>query len=238
MYTIDMTENGTIPVAPAPAQDVNFAPAVPQVTTPEPQPVQTVQTPLVQPTQLPVTTFEPQASTQVPPQFAVPPDQRPQPEQIVFEWIAPNRPFKKKNRQYYVTIAMILFLISMIFFFAGQFILIAVAIAAGFLLYVMSAIPPEMVKNQITTYGIRTDGQLYYWEEMGRFWYAVRQKQDVLHIEVNRFPNHLTLLPGDIPREQLTEILSNVLLQEQPLPTSFDKAAAWFQQKIQLDPEA
>lgn len=235
MYTIDMTENGTIPVVPAPAQGVNFASETPQVAVPTVQSPQQTPTPtMVQAAQQAPT----QEMPQVPPQFAVPPDMRPQPEQIVFEWTAPNRPFKKKNRQYYVTIAMILFLISMILFFAGQFILIAVAIAAGFLLYVMSAIPPEMVLNQITTYGIRTDGQLYSWEELGRFWFTVRQKQDVLHVEVSRFPNHLTLLPAEVPREQLVEILSNVLLQEQPLPTTFDRAAAWVQQKIQLDPEA
>jgi len=173
-----------------------------------------------------------------PTQFALPVDLRPQPEQIVSEWTAPNRPFKKKNRKYYVTIGMILFLISLILFFAGQFILIAVGVAAGFLMYVLSAIPPEPVLNQITTYGIRTDGQLYSWEEMGRFWFTVKQQQDVLHVEVNRFPHHLTVMPGEKTVAELSEILSNVLLQERPLPTSFDKAAAWVQEKIQLDPEA
>lgn len=170
--------------------------------------------------------------------LSIPNELRPQPEQLLLEWTAPNRPFKKQNRQYYTTIVLILFLISLILFFAGQFILIAVGVSAAFLMYVMSAIPPEQVHNQITTYGIRTAEQLYYWEELGRFWYKEKYQQTVLHIEVARFPNHLTFLLGDHPESDFTEILSQLLLQEEPRPTNFDKAAAWLQEKIQLDPEA
>ncbi len=215
------------PVLPLPPQEPAVIPAAPVIETPQV---------VAPPAAAPVT--QPEVAPEVPAQFTVPPDMRPQPEQVVYEWKAPNRPFKKQDRKYYVTIGMIIFLISLILFFAGQFILIAVGIAAGFLLYVLSAIPPETVLNQITTYGIRTDGQLYAWEELGRFWFAIKHKQEVLHIEVSRFPHHITLLPGEKTREELTEVLSNVLLQEQPLPTTFDKAAAWFQDKIQLDPEA
>src|SRR5688572_8191789 len=57
----------------------------------------------------------------------------PQQEEIVLEWDAPNRPFKKRNRQYYTTVAIIVFLISLILFFAGQFLPIAVVIAVAFL---------------------------------------------------------------------------------------------------------
>jgi hypothetical protein len=162
----------------------------------------------------------------------------PQPEKVVLEWQAANRPFKKRNRQYYTTIAIIVFLISLILFFAGQFLPIAVVIAAGFLAYVLSAVPPETITNQITTYGIRNDAHLYYWEELGRFWYTEKHKQRLLHIEVARFPHQLTLLLGDRDEEEVTVVLGTVLLQEKPLPTTFDKAAAWLQEKIPLDTDS
>ncbi len=199
----------------------------------------TAQTPVQPAVQHAPQTVQPPLSQVQDPTAFIPLENRPQPEQLLIEWIAPNRPFKKRPQKYYVTIGMILFLIALILFFAGQLILIAVGIAAVFLVYVLSAIPPEMVKNQITTYGIHTDNQMYYWDEMGtRFWYKMRHHQEVVHIEVNRFPHHLTLLLGDLPEEKLTEVLSQVLLNEEPLPTGFDKAAAWLQDKIQLDPEA
>jgi hypothetical protein len=165
----------------------------------------------------------------------------PQPEQLLLEWHAPSRPFKKRNRKYYTTIAIIVFLISLILFFAGQFLPIAVVIAVGFLSYVLSAVPPETIINQITTYGIRTDQNIYYWEEMGRFWYSEKHGQPLLHVEVARFPNQLTFLLGENQeetQEDITFILSQVLLQEQPQPTSFDKAAAWLQEKIPLDTDS
>jgi hypothetical protein len=167
-----------------------------------------------------------------------PADYRPQPEQLVMEWHAPSRPFKKRNRQFYTTVAIIVFLISLILFFAGQFLPIAVVIAAAFLVYVLSSVPPEMILNQITTYGIHSDTSMFYWEEMGRFWYSEKYGQKMVHIEVSRFPNQITLLLGEVKEEELTSILSEVLLNEKPNPTAFDKAATWLQEKIPLDTDS
>lgn len=165
-------------------------------------------------------------------------DNQPQPEEIVLEWQAPSRPFKKRNRQYYTTVGIIVFLICMILFFAGQFLPIAVVIAVAFMAYVLSAVPPEMVINRVTTYGIRTDDTLYYWEELGRFWFSEKYHQKLVHIEVARFPNVLTLVLGDQDGNELAEALSLVLLNEKPPLGAFDKAAQWLQEKIPLDTEA
>jgi len=182
-----------------------------------------------QPQQVPV------PPAQAPTPQIMPEDMRPQPETLILEWQAPVRPFKKRNRQYYTTIAILVFLVSLILFLAGQFLFIAVILAFAFVNYVLSAIPPEDVINSITTYGIRTDKELYHWEELGRFWYTTRYNQPLLHVEVARFPNHITLLMGSTSQEQVTPLLSQVLLQEQPLPTAFDKAAAWLQENIPLE---
>jgi hypothetical protein len=187
-----------------------------------------------------------QPSAQVPedqhpdvvPNGAPPANFKPRPEKVVFEWHAPNRPYKKRNSKYFTTLGIIVALIGLILFFAGQFLAIAVVLAVAFLAYVLSAIPPEMVVNKITTYGIRTDNAMYYWEECGRFWYTSKYNQRLLHIEVGRFPNHLTLLLGDIKEDEMTELLSEVLLQEQPVPSALEKAAAWLEEKIPLDTEA
>jgi hypothetical protein len=161
----------------------------------------------------------------------------PQPEQLILEWQAPSRPFRKRNRQYYVTSGMIVFLLVLILLALNQFLPIAVVFGISFFAYVLSAVPPEMVNNQITTYGIHTDQNFYYWEEMGRFWFETAAKHRLLRIEVNRFPNQLTLLLGELTEEDLSEILSQVLLQEQPPKTPIEKAAKWLQDVIPLDVE-
>lgn len=159
----------------------------------------------------------------------------PIPEEIIVEWDAPSRPFKKRDQQYYRTIIAIVVLISLILFFAGQFLPIAVVISIGFLAYVMNTIPPQDVHNKITTWGIHIDEQLYYWEEMGRFWFETKLGQPVMYIEISRFPNRITLLLTEIKEDDLRELLSEVLIHQKPEPTYFDRAAEWLEKHITLD---
>lgn len=188
------------------------------------------------------TAIQPQSQSQ--PNTSIPPDamadddllwQKPQPEEVLLEWRAPSRPFKKRNRQFYLTISAIVGLICLILFFAGQFLPIAVVIALAFLGYVLASVKPDEVTNQITSYGIRNDQTLYYWEEMGRFWFTEKFKQPVLNIEVPRFPYRVAILIDDLPKDELQDVLSYVLLLEQPPLTWLDKAAERLQQLIPLD---
>ncbi len=160
---------------------------------------------------------------------------KPIPEETVFEWRAASRPFKKRDRQYYTTIAAIVFLVSLILFFAGQLLPIAVVVSVGFLAYVLSSVPPENIVYKLTTYGVRVEDTIYYWDEMGRFWFEEKFGQPIAHIEIVRFPNRLTLVLGTTTPDQMREILSEVLLEQKPKPTLFDKAATWLQEKIPLE---
>lgn len=161
--------------------------------------------------------------------------QKPIQEELVYQWQAPSRPFKKHKRQYFTTIATIILLLCLILFFAGQFLPIAVVIAVGFLSYIMATIPPQMVTNSITTFGIRNEDDLYYWDELGRFWFDKKHEQDILYIEVDRFPFRLTLLIADEPQEILAEIISEILPNQKPPLTEVEKIAKWLQKKIPLD---
>ncbi len=98
----------------------------------------------------------------------------------------------------------------------------------------MYSTPPSLALNKLTTYGIRVENTLYYWEEMGRFWFTRKFDTDILHIEIGRFPNRLTLLLSDIPKEDMEAILSEVLIQEVPPPTAYEKVAQWLHEKIPI----
>lgn len=160
---------------------------------------------------------------------------KPLPEQIILTWQAPARPFKKRNRQYYTTIVAIVFLISLILFFAGQFLPIAVVISVAFLAYVLSSVPPTTAEHKITTYGLRVENVLYYWEELGRFWFEEKFGQPLVQVEVARFPGRLTLLLNEVGQDTMRELLSEVLLEEKPKETFFDSSARWLQEHIPLD---
>ena len=160
---------------------------------------------------------------------------KPRPKKAIISWQAPSRPFKKRDRQYYTTVAAIVFLISLILFFAGQFLPIAVVISVGFLAYVLSSVPPNEVKIEINTYGIEIEDLLYYWEEMGRFWLEKKYDQELLTVEIMRFPGRIILICKEDKKEELRKILSEVLLEEKPTATFYDKAAKWLQDKIPLE---
>jgi len=162
---------------------------------------------------------------------------KPLPEKDILLWTAPSRPFKKRNKKYYSTLAMIALLISLILGLAGQIAAITVVIAVCFLAYVLSVVPPQDINYKISTWGIRVENSLFYWEELGRFWFSQKHEEKVLNVETARFPNRLTILLGDQDEELIKLILSEVLLNKKPDPTLYEKVAAWLQEKIPLDIE-
>lgn len=236
---------GTAAPAPvSPAAPVPTAPSQPIPSIPNPTPIAAFEPPSVQSVQQMPTVQQPTAAPPpTPPAEANMPapqdllaDQpRPKPEQTAYEWTAASRPFKKRNRQFYTTVGLITGLISLILFFAGQFLPIAVVISIAFLGYVLSSVPPERVTNKITTYGVRADEALFYWDELGRFWFEDRYGEPLVNIETARFPGRITLLMNPDQKETIEAILSRVLLQEKPKDTFIDKSAKWLQEKIPLD---
>lgn len=159
----------------------------------------------------------------------------PQKEKIALEWKAPSRPFKKHKKQYFTTILTIALLLCLILFFAGQVLTVAVVLAVAFLSYIMATIPPHTVTNSVTTLGVRNEEALYYWEELGNFWFEKKHADEVLYIEVGRFPFRLALLLGGQSKEELTELLSEVLVNQKPPLSQVEKWAAWLQKKVPLD---
>lgn len=160
---------------------------------------------------------------------------KPLAEELIFEWQAMSRPFKKRDKQYYITIALIVFLVSLILFFAGQFLPIAVIITLAFIAYVLSSVPPQNSHIAITSYGIRFDDAIYYWEELGRFWTDENQDNDVINIELGRFPHRITLLYNKKDEETIVGVLSEVLLMQRPPLTTYEKASRWLAEKIPLE---
>lgn len=159
------------------------------------------------------------------------------PNNILVEWEAASRPFKQRSREFYRTAASIAFLLIIILFFIREFLLIGVVVAVLFVMYVLSTVPPERLKNRITTLGIDTGGHFHKWEEMNTFWFDARygQRMLVVHMLVN-FPNHLQLMLENAPETEIKKILSERLpFKEKPDRTFLDNAADWLARKIPME---
>ncbi len=164
--------------------------------------------------------------------------QQPIPEKELLTWRAPSRLFKRRTREFYTTVAALVFLLSVILFFAKEFLLIGVILAIGFVSYVMASVPPESVEHTITNKGIRTDNKLFEWETLGRFWWQEKWRQTYASIETpGRVPSILILLEEKGKKDEIDEILKKYLINEKPQPTWFDNAAKWLQEKVPLESE-
>lgn len=161
------------------------------------------------------------------------------PLKTLFVWSAPNRLFKKREREYFTTVGTIAFLLAVILIFFKEWLLIAVIIALSFMVYILGTIQPEKVKHKITTRGVGTDGKTYHWQMLGRFWFGERLGQKILYIETKLpFPRRLMMLLGEANQKELKQFLDDYLLFEKPEKAWMDKAGDWLSDKVPLEPSS
>ena len=160
----------------------------------------------------------------------------PAPEQTLLKWMAPSRPFKTRDRQFFTTVIVIAVLISILLAFAREWMLIATVAAMIFAYYVWSTVPPEEVEYSITTRGLRVHGQLYRWDELVQWWVEDKWGQQMVIIAAPAVVSRrLHLLLGQINEEQVKQILEKYLVMEQPPETAMDKAGKWVTEKFPLE---
>ncbi|MBI4036555.1 hypothetical protein HY386_01595 [Candidatus Daviesbacteria bacterium] len=115
----------------------------------------------------------------------------------LLSWQAPARPFRKKERSYYTTIAILVILLILIALLAREFLLIGVLLALTFVSYVLAFIPPEDVTYKISTQGVTIGDHFYFWHELDSFWFKEKEGFRVLYIQtLLRFPGQLMLVLG------------------------------------------
>lgn len=152
-----------------------------------------------------------------PPEFFTPKMMEAEEIKTLLSWEALSRPFRKKDRSYYTTSAiLVIFLIPAIFFWLHDFLLIGVILSIVFVAYVLAFVPPGMVKYRISTQGITIGDDFYFWHYLDSFWFKEKDGVKVLHIQTHlRFPAQLMLvlgLPaGGEDEEKVKKIVSRFL---------------------------
>ncbi|MFC1654135.1 hypothetical protein ACFL1M_04805 [Patescibacteria group bacterium] len=158
-------------------------------------------------------------------------------ENVLLEWMAPSRPFKKRNKEFYSTVGVIVLLISIILLFAKEIMLILAILSLVFFSYVIATVPPQKIEYKITSRGLRFFGQLYYFEDLGRYWFEEKLGSTVLFVEVFQgvASKLMGVLPNDLKQESVKKELDKFLVNEKPDPTTMDRAAKWIQEKVPLE---
>lgn len=146
--------------------------------------------------------------------------------QLLLDWKAPLRPYKKRSStilRFYLAVALLL---SAIFFFFGDRILLIPIWALVFLFYILTITPPPEVENRITAFGIEAAGVTLRWESLSHFYFGKRFGFHTLTI-VSRAPyfyHAYMVVPDDETKRRLISILSlHLMYQEKPEKTLTDK---------------
>jgi hypothetical protein len=156
-------------------------------------------------------------------------------EEVYAEWSSPSRLFKKRDREYFVNIAAIVFLLSVILVFAREFVLIATVLSIVFLIYVLSTVPPEDIKHRVTSLGIESAGHFYRWEELADFWFEEQWGQIVMVIRPYMSSRLLVLLGTESKVRIRDFVAKHIPFREEPDRTWIDNAARWMSEKIPLE---
>jgi hypothetical protein len=156
----------------------------------------------------------------------------PQPEKELFAWTAAARPFKRRDREFWVSVIAIAAVVSLVLFLVEGFMPVVLIISLVFLFYVLNTVEPEKINYQITTRGVKFAGRQTPWEVIGRHWFTRRYDSQILVLELGVLPGRLEMVidPGD--KEKISTALSDYSLAEEIPPSNLDRAANWFAKKL------
>lgn len=159
------------------------------------------------------------------------------PVRTLLSWVAPSRPFRKKDRSYYTTIAIIVIILILISLLAREIILIGVLLAFTFVVYVLAFVSPEDVEYKISTQGITIGDHFYFWGDLNSFWFSQKEGYRLVHILTHlHFPGQLMLLLGDQDEGEIKNTLAKYLPFQEIAPKSFiDKWAESLQKHFPLE---
>ena len=155
-------------------------------------------------------------------------------ENILVEWSARTRPFKRYSREVYVQVISVAVLFGLILFLIEGIMPVLLIAAVVFLFYVFSTVEPDNVSYQMTSYGVRVGGDLKGWDEMGRYWFTTRTGHEILVMETFSAPWRMELVIDSKSRKKIEENVSKYLHKHENPITYIDKASSWVSGRLKL----
>lgn len=153
---------------------------------------------------------------------------RREPERDLVSWRAPARPFKRRDRQFYVTVFAIAGIVALIVFLAEGLMPVLLIISLVFLYYVLTTVQPEEIEYKITNRGIRIDGKLTEWQFLNRYWFSKRFDSELLVFETPLLPGRVEMVINLDVKESLKKEISAYLPYEEVPASGFDRITDWF----------
>jgi len=153
-------------------------------------------------------------------------------ERDLVNWTAPARPFKRRDRRFYVTTFSIAGIIGLILFLAEGFMPVLLVISIVFLYYVLSTVEPENIEYKVTNLGIKVAGSLTRWNQFRRFWFTRRFDNNLLVLETISLPGRMEVVVAPEIMEKLKKEISEFVPFEEIPASGVDNFIDWISKKL------
>lgn len=160
------------------------------------------------------------------------PEPKSESEKVLFTWRAPARPFKRRGREYWITLIAIAAIFGFILFLIEGAMSVLLIISLVFLFYVLSTVEPQEIEYKITAKGIKIADSLTEWDYLPRFWFTRRLTDQVVAFEMVVLPGRLELVINPKDKELLRKAISKYIPEEEAPPSNIDKLANWASSKL------
>ncbi len=151
------------------------------------------------------------------------------------EWESYERPHKVWTKEFYSSVIVIAFLVSVILFFIEGVMPVFVVWALVFMMWAMNRTEPLKTKNTMTTWGLRSVNKFYDYQKMSNFWLETKWGTRLLRINLFESPWHVVFVISKEIEEKLKSDMSKVVPFMEPEPTAMDKFTKWLGEKVPLE---
>ncbi len=157
--------------------------------------------------------------------------------ETLLSWKAPGRPFRKRGKEYYLSVLLITLLVEIILFLFSQHLLMLVVLSFIFLTFALVTVPPHNFQYRISTEGITVEDHFYLWQELYDFYFKKREGVETLHIRTRAvLPGELIVMLENIDKQNLKSTLLQYLpYRELIKPTFMEKSADWLTRTFPLE---
>ena len=156
---------------------------------------------------------------------------------MLLSWVAPNRPYRKRGKEYFVNVAIILIAIEVILFLFHQYMLMVLAFSVVFLAFTLALVPPHPFHYKISTQGITIEDHYFLWQELYDFYFKKQDGVDVLIVSTKSYlPGELTIVLGQLQPDRVKNILLPYLpFREFVKPSFIERASEWINKTFPLE---
>jgi len=155
-----------------------------------------------------------------------------EPEKDLFSWKQVARPFKKRNREFFVTVVAITVIVALILLLTEGFMPVILLVSLVFLFYVLNTVEPETIEYKLTNKGVKVGDKKTPWEVLTNFWFSKRYDSELLIFGMVGLPGRMEIVINSQDKEILKNIISPFVPEEEIPPSTLDKAANWFAKKL------